>query len=1179
MKSLSFAKGKVSRLGGVPDAFAPLAVAAVARAAGTGTVLQIEQSAEAMEAALHALRFFAPELEVLTFPAWDCMPYDRVSPSVAVLSRRMDTLGILNTAATAAPRVVLTTINAALQRVPPRSALAAGSFHAGPGDAVDLDDLQALLARDGYARAGTVREPGEYAVRGGLLDVFPAGAAEPLRLDLFGDRLESVRTFDPLTQRTTGDAPALRLIPAGEFRLDPESIARFRAAYQARFGAVGADDPVYASVSAGRRHAGAEHWLPLFHDGLDTLFSLLPEATVVLAHGIEEARAARLALIADNYAARLQAPHGTDSVTYRPLPPEGLTMTDAEWTAALGTRAVVQLSPFDELSGGRDRTGQDGGGQDMGARPGRDFAAERVRAPTESGTLVLDAVRDHIDALRTGGRRVIVAAVSHGSRERLAGLLLDHGVGPLAHAANWPEVERLPETTVAMAVLGLERGFESAHLAVLSEQDILGERIARPPRRGRQAEDFIREVSALSAGDLVVHVDHGIGRFEGLEAITVNAQPHDCAVLAYDGGDRMFVPVENIEVISRYGGDESAASLDRLGGSAWQARMARAKKRIREIAGDLLRVAAARAMREAPRLSAPAGAYAEFCARFPYAETEDQERTVAEVLADLASGAPMDRLVCGDVGFGKTEVALRAAFVAAMAGKQVAVVAPTTLLVRQHLRTFRERFAGWPLRIAGLSRMNKAAESAETRRELVAGTVDIVVGTHALLGKNIVFADLGLLIVDEEQRFGVTHKERLKEVRANVHVLTLTATPIPRTLQMALAGVRELSLIATPPVDRLAVRTFILPFDGVVVREALQRELRRGGQVFYVCPRIADLDQAAEFVRANVAEANVAVAHGQMPATQLETVMTAFYEGACNVLVATNIIESGLDIPTANTMIVHRADMFGLSELYQLRGRIGRSKTRAYAYLTIPATRTPTPGAEKRLAVMQSLDGLGAGFSLASHDMDIRGAGNLLGAEQSGHIKEVGFELYQRMLEETVAAVRAAESGTVVTAEDVWSPQINVGTAVLIPEAHVPDLDVRLGLYRRVADLAGAAEIEAFAAEMIDRFGPLPDEVEHLLQIVAIKQALRAAGVERLDAGPRGATLHFRNDSFADPPGLVRYLSSTPGSAKLRPDHSLVVKADWARAVDRLKGVRRIADDLAAIVRGARTDVPADRRA
>ena len=607
--------------------------------------------------------------------------------------------------------------------------------------------------------------------------------------------------------------------------------------------------------------------------------------------------------------------------------------------------------------------------------------------------------------------------------------------------------------------------------------------------------------------------------------------------------------------------------------------MARAKKRIREIAGDLLRVAAARSMREAPRLAVPAGAYAEFCARFPYTETEDQERTVAEVLADLASGAPMDRLVCGDVGFGKTEVALRAAFVAAMAGKQVAVVAPTTLLVRQHLRTFRERFAGWPLRIAGLSRMSKAAESAETKRELVAGTVDIVVGTHALLGKNIVFADLGLLIVDEEQRFGVTHKERLKEVRANVHVLTLTATPIPRTLQMALAGVRELSLIATPPVDRLAVRTFILPFDGVVVREALQRELRRGGQVFYVCPRIADLDQAAEFVRANVAEANVAVAHGQMPATQLETVMTAFYEGACNVLVATNIIESGLDIPTANTMIVHRADMFGLSELYQLRGRIGRSKTRAYAYLTIPATRTPTPGAEKRLAVMQSLDGLGAGFSLASHDMDIRGAGNLLGAEQSGHIKEVGFELYQRMLEETVAAVRAAESGAVVTAEDVWSPQINVGTAVLIPEAHVPDLDVRLGLYRRVADLAGAAEIEAFAAEMIDRFGPLPDEVEHLLQIVAIKQALRAAGVERLDAGPRGATLHFRNDSFADPPGLVRYLSSTPGSAKLRPDHSLVVKADWARAVDRLKGVRRIADDLAAIVRGARTDVPADRRA
>ena len=1144
-------------LGGVADGAEGLALAEIALDGRTG-VLHVSRDAGRMEVTRQALGFFAPEVEVRTFPAWDCMPYDRVSPSAAVLAERMETLSRL-AAAPSGPRVVLTTVNAAVQRIPPRAVLQDAAFTAHVGEELDLDSLTALCARDGYARVGTVREPGEFAVRGGIVDIFPPGAGQPLRLDLLGDVLESLRTFDPLDQRTTGGAETLVLLPASEVLLDLGSVARFRAGYHARFGATGGSDPLYEAVSAGRRHAGQEHWLPLFFDRLETLFDAVPGAAVVLDHGIAEAREARFTEIADNYAARTEVPRGADAVPYRPLAPDALYLTDKEWDAAVAARATVRLSPFDE------------GDRSLGARPGRDFAAERTRTdPSVTGGLVLDAVGDHLRAAHAAGRRTVLAAFSPGSRERLAGLLLDHGVEHLVHARTWPQVERLLPDSVAMVVLGVEHGFETAALALLTEQDLLGERISRPARRQRRAEDFVREVSTLSAGDLVVHVDHGVGRFEGLETLSVHDQPHDCALLVYGGDDRLYLPVENLDAISRYGGDAEGAALDRLGGTAWQARKARARKRIQEMASDLMRVAAQRALREAPKLTAAPSVYAEFCARFPYPETDDQDRTIAEVLADLASGRPMDRLVCGDVGFGKTEVALRSAFVAAMAGKQVALLAPTTLLVRQHLRTFRDRFRVWPVRIGGLSRMTKPAEAALVRKEIAAGALGIVIGTHALLAKGVSFHDLGLLIVDEEQRFGVAHKERLKELRAGVHVLTLTATPIPRTLQIALAGVRELSLIATPPVDRLAIRSFILPFDAVVVREAIQRELGRGGQVFYVCPRVSDLAEAADFVTRNIAGAKVTVAHGQLPAAALERAMADFYDGASNVLVATNIIESGLDIPTANTLIIHRADMFGLAELYQLRGRVGRSKVRAYAYLTVPPSRIPTGGAEKRLRVMQSLDGLGAGFSVASHDMDIRGGGNLLGAEQSGHIREVGFELYQRMVEEAVLAARAAESGAApAEAKESWSPEINVGAAVLIPEAYVSDLDVRLGLYRRVADLKNAAELEAFAAELIDRFGPLPEPAEHLLQVVGIKHALHAAGVDRLDAGPKGATLSFHNDTFADPAGLARYLVTHAGTARLRPDHKLVLRADWIHDTARLAGIRRAADQLASIARTA----------
>jgi transcription-repair coupling factor (superfamily II helicase) len=1142
--------GRVT-LYGVPEGSDARALADLATGLSAG-VLHVARDDARLAATRQALAFFAPGLETVAVPAWDCLPYDRVSPKAELAAQRTDALHRL-AAGEARPRVVLTTVSALLQRVPPRAVMARQGFRARVGAPIDQTALLDFLARSGYSRVGTVMEPGEYAVRGGLIDLFPPGAEEPLRLDLFGDTLEGLRRFDPLTQRTTGQETEIVLVPAGEFTLDPDSIQRFRAGYREEFGAVTDDDPLYAAVSEGRKQIGIEHWLPLFHDGMETLFDYLPGAAITLDHLAEEARDERLAAIADYYQARRSARASgmaDAGAPYKPLPPDRLYLTEADWERQMAARAVGLFNPFARPEG-------EARAIDLGGRRGRDFAPERGQ-----GRNVYDALAKHVAALREQGKRVLVTCFSAGSRDRLALVLEDHGMTGLLAVGSWPELAALPAPTAGLAVLPLEHGFETPDLAVIGEQDLLGDRLVRP-RRTRRAENFIADLAALTPGDLVVHVDHGIGRYDGLQTIEVSGAPHDCLMIVYDGGDRLYLPVENIEMVSRYGSEDAGVALDRLGGASWQGRKARLKQRLKDMAEELIKIAAQRQLRQAATLAPQEGLYEEFCARFPYEETEDQARAIDDAVADLGAGRPMDRLICGDVGFGKTEVALRSAFVAVLAGKQVAVVCPTTLLCRQHFKTFRERFHGLPVRIEQLSRLVPAAKASEVKRALAAGEVDIVIGTHALLGKGIAFKDLGLLIIDEEQHFGVRHKERLKQLRADVHVLTLTATPIPRTLQLALSGVRELSLIATPPVDRLAVRTFVMPFDPVVVREALLREHYRGGQSFYVCPRIEDLPDAAAFLKEHVPEVKAVVAHGRMAPSQLEEVMTAFYENRYDVLVSTNIVESGLDIPTANTLIVHRADMFGLAQLYQLRGRIGRSKLRAYAYFTLPPRRQPTIAAEKRLRVLQALDTLGAGFSLASHDLDIRGAGNLLGEEQSGHIREVGFELYQEMLEEAVAAARG--EGFAAGEEEKWSPQISLGTSVLIPEVYVADLGVRLQLYRRVARLEERAEIEAFAAELIDRFGPLPDEVKHLLEIVAIKKYCRDAGVAKIEAGPRGATLAFRENRFANPAGLVDFIQRQRGAAKLRPDHHLVYMRDWPAAEDRLQGVAWLSAELAQI--------------
>ena len=1144
---------------GAPEGLDALVFAETARRrAGLHVFIARDDSRAAAFAA--ALDVFAPDIERLRLPAWDCQPYDRISPSPRVAARRAATLARLAARDLPHTAILITTVNAMAQRCPPQSLLAHAGMKIRPGATVDVEALKTHFAVNGYARTATVMEPGDYAVRGGVVDVYPPGAPEPVRLDFFGDTLESIRAFDAETQRSTRQMNEIAFTPVSEVLLDEASISRFRAGFVKAFGAVH-NDPIYEQVSAGARPAGVEHWLPLFHESLATPFDYLPEtALIALDHLCEDALEERLSQVADYFEARQVARESKhesslSAPAYRALPPEALYFAEADWPAALQHRTVRRYTAF-----------QQPGPQtiDAGGKQGRTFAAER----TAQDTNVFDAAAAHIRDLAKSGKRVVLASWSGGASERLAAVLADHGIKGIRPCESWQDVSDLPEGLVARVVLPLERGFETATLAVLSEQDILGDRLARPRKRKKSA-DIIVEAGSLSPGDLVIHADHGLGRFIGLKTLPVQDAPHDCIELEYSGQSKLYLPVENIELLSRYGADNETAQLDKLGGVAWQARKAKAKKRLRDMADQLIKIAAERLARKAEPIEPQAGIFDEFCAAFPYAETDDQLNAVEDVFSDLTKGRPMDRLICGDVGFGKTEVALRAAFIVAMSGQQVAVVAPTTLLARQHYKTFSERFRHWPVKVRQLSRLVGAKEAKATRDELATGKAEIVIGTHALLAKTVKFSDLGLLIVDEEQHFGVKHKERLKELRSDVHVLTLTATPIPRTLQLALTGIRDLSIIATPPVDRLAVRTYVAPFDPVSVREALLREKYRGGQAFFVVPRISDLDETATFLRESVPEVSFVAAHGQMAPSQLEDIMTAFYEGRYDVLLSTTIVESGIDIPTANTIIIHRADRFGLSQLYQLRGRVGRSKTRAYAYLTTPMRQKISEGAEKRLKVMQSLDSLGAGFTLASHDLDLRGGGNLLGEEQSGHIKDVGVELYQSMLEEAVASLRG---GGEEESDGDWSPQINAGGAVLIPDHYVPDLDVRLQLYRRLSSLDTKTEREAFAAELIDRFGPLPQEVETLMRVVAVKSLCKHAGVEKVDAGPKGAVIHFRGDKFIDPAGLVAHLSKNPALWKIRPDHKIVLRAEWEAPEDRLRAVERALAPLADIAVRARQD-------
>lgn len=1153
----------------VQTGFTPLFVADAARAAFAvhKRVVLVCADDAAAQALADALPHFAETITLLRFPAWDCLPYDRASPSARVSAERMAALAALQQPLDA-PQVLLTTAAALAQRTLTPFRVRQLTAVLQTGKRMERARLLSLLASLGYTRVETVTESGEFAVRGALIDLFPSGADYALRLDFFGDELESIRQFDSGDQRTIAKLERFTLLPACEVVLDEVRVKSFRTRYRALFGATATGDPLYQALSESRRLAGCEHWLPLFEERLEPLLVHIEHALWLADSGAEAALHARFDAITDYHGNRVSAM--TQEIgSYRPLAPDALYITAQDWAAMQAALPVHSLAAY------RQHGQDDAGGAvqeqaqvsahwpvlDCAISPPRDFSLER-----NQGVNIYAALVDYAEqqAAATPPRATLIACYSHGSRERLRGLLQEQK-GKTGLAESWAEAlagctQAAQSHTILLLILPLDHGFTTPDYALISEQDMLGDRLMRKPKRRKSADAFMQQISALRVGDLIVHLEHGIGRYEGLMQIPVAQAPHDCVALTYAGGDKLFVPVENLDVLSRYGSESEGVALDKLGGLGWSTRKAKLKQRIQEIAGELIATAALRALKSAPIAAAEAG-YSAFANAFPYQETEDQERAIEDVLTDLEAGSPMDRLVCGDVGFGKTEVALRAAYIAAHAGLQVALICPTTLLARQHYTTFEARFKGTAARIGRLSRLVPAAEAKLTKAGLAEGSVDIVIGTHALLAKGLEFKRLGLVIVDEEQRFGVVHKERLKALKTDVHMLTLTATPIPRTLQMALGGLRDLSVIQTPPVDRLAVRTYVAPFDPVVLREALLREHYRGGQSYFVVPRISDLPEVEEFLHKNVPEISYIVGHGQMTPSEVEERMSAFYDKRYDVLLATTIVESGLDIPSANTIIIHRADKFGLAQLYQLRGRVGRSKTRAYAYLTTHKRGFMTETAQKRLSVLSSLDTLGAGFQLASYDLDIRGAGNLLGDEQSGHIREVGFELYQSLLEEAIEDARAGAVRAPSTRD--LSPQISVDAPVLIPEDYVPDLDMRMSLYRRVNEVENVADLEPLAAELIDRFGALPKPIQNLLTLIEVKLNARTAHIAKLDVGPRGALVSFWNDSFPNLPGLLNYVEKLKGTARLRPDSRFVLERAWGSPEARLHGILQLSRGLA----------------
>ena len=1097
-----------------------------------GLVLAVARDTHGAASLEHDLRVFAGDLPVLHFPDWETLPYDLFSPHPDIVSQRVAALFRLPTVRRG---VLVVPVSSLMQRLPPPEWIAANALDLRKGQRLDLDAEKRRLESAGYRNVPQVLDPGDFAVRGALLDLFPMGSDTPYRIELFDDVVDTLRSFDPETQRSDHPVDSVKLLPAREIPLDQASTRRVRETLSERFDFDPRRCPLYQDLKEGGTPAGIEYYLPLFFERTASLFEHLPVGTLLVqADGATEAAVAFWAQTGDRYEQRR---HDIE----RPiLPPGEIFLSPDELRGEFNRRARIEVCG-------------PGHPQAADARSMGDLPAP-VLAWTHKGEPSGAALRTFLDSYPG---RVLLAADSAGRREALIELLDAADLKPPT-VGGWPSFLEA-DARFAIAVAPLEDGFalESPVLAVLTERQLFPERADQSRRRKKAAlrdpDAILRDLSEITIGSPIVHEDHGVGRYQGLVALDTGGVPGEFLCIEYAKGDKLYVPVAQLQLVSRYSGTSAEfAPLHSLGGDAWEKAKRKAAEKVRDVAAELLEIQARRHARKGTALPLDRAMYEPFAATFPFEETPDQAASIEAVIADLAKPTPMDRVVCGDVGFGKTEVAVRAAFVAATAGKQVAILVPTTLLAEQHYRNLRDRFADWPIRVEVLSRFKSSKEIKAALAQVEEGRIDVIVGTHRLLQGDVKFKDLGLVIVDEEQRFGVRQKEALKALRAEVHLLTLTATPIPRTLNMAMAGLRELSIIGTPPAHRLAVKTFITPWDPALLREAFQRELARGGQVYFLHNEVDTIEKMARQLGELVPEARIRIAHGQMPERELEQAMLDFHRQRFNVLVCTTIIESGIDIPSANTIIVNRADRFGLAQLHQLRGRVGRSHHRAYAYLVVPNRKQMTGDAEKRLDALASLEELGAGFTLATHDLEIRGAGELLGEEQSGQIAEIGFSLYTELLERAVKSIR---SGKIPDLDPAirHGAEVELHVPALIPDDYLPDVHARLTLYKRIASARDEDALKELQVEMVDRFGLLPDQARQLFAVTELKLEATRLGLRKLELGPQGGRVHFLSQPNVDPMSVIRLIQSQPRVYSMDGPDKLRVRMELPDAASRLR--------------------------
>ena len=1100
-------------------------------------VARDNHEAHQLEADLHTLLGTAGALPVVAFPDWETLPYDQFSPHPDIVSQRLSALHRLPTLEKG---IVVVPVQTLMQRLSPLRHIAGGSFDYRMGQRLDFDAEKRRLEAASYRHVPQVLDPGDFAVRGGLLDVYPMGADAPLRIELLDDTIDSLRHFDPESQRSLDRVESVQLLPGREVPLDERSVERAMTLLRDRFDVDTRRSALYQDLKSGLAPAGVEYYLPLFFDATSTLFDYLhADALPVLTDGFGEAAEAFWAQTRNRYDQRR---HDIE----RPLlPPDELYLSPDSLRERLNQRQRVEVCG--------PQHSRHGDALPLGDQPLPPLPVAAKDAPAGEA---LKSFLGHYPG------RVLIASDSPGRREALLEVL--------QAAALVPEVLadftafRTGRDRFAITVAPLEDGFalDDPRIAVLTERQLFPERATQAHRRrrtGREPEAIIRDLGELTEGAPIVHEDHGVGRYRGLIAMDVGGMPGEFLEIEYAKGDRLYVPVAQLHLISRYSGaSPETAPLHSLGGEAWAKAKKKAAEKVRDVAAELLEIQARRQARAGLALHVDRPMYEPFAAGFPFEETPDQRAAIEAVLRDLQSSQPMDRVVCGDVGFGKTEVAVRAAFAAASAGKQVAVLVPTTLLAEQHYRNFRDRFADWPLKVEVLSRFKTAKEIKAELEKLAEGKLDVIVGTHRLLQPDVKFKDLGLVIVDEEQRFGVRQKEALKALRANVHLLTLTATPIPRTLNMAMAGLRDLSIIATPPANRMAVQTFVTPWDDALLREAFQRELSRGGQVYFLHNDVESIGRMQRELQELVPEARIGVAHGQMPERELEQVMLDFQKQRFNVLLCTTIIESGIDIPNANTIIMNRADKFGLAQLHQLRGRVGRSHHRSYAYLVVPDKRSITADAQRRLEAIASMDELGAGFTLATHDLEIRGAGELLGEDQSGQMAEVGFSLYTELLERAVRSIKAGHLPDVDVGQERRGADVELNVPALIPEDYLPDVHTRLTLYKRISSAPDKEDLRDLQVEMIDRFGLLPDPAKYLFATAELKLAANALGIRKLELGEHGGRIVFESKPNIDPMAVIQLIQKQPRLYAMDGPDKLRIKVPLPDAPDRFNAAKAL---------------------